>query len=906
MRHLRRIFLKFLSLFTNSRSEAELEREISAHLSLLEDEFLGKGMSSEDARLAARRAYGGVDRAKQLHRDERSYSGVAQTLQDTRYTLRQLRKSKGFTIMAVLMLALGIGSTITIFSIVEAVLLRPLPFPHSDQLVVLSDVLHGAGPSGNGVEAGVTSGDLRNYVRYTRSFSSLGGYFQYMSFQLSGAGDAVEIKAARMSSGVFSALGVAPLLGRIFSPQDDEQRQQVAVLSYSIWKNRFHGDPSILGTKVILSRSPYIVIGVMPRNFEFPLVPGHLNRTELWTPLSLTEEELTTGAGTWHFNMVGRLKPGITVRQAQDDAELVAQETMRNYPASMHSMRISALVRPLHQETVEQVRPLLRTLFLAVTVVLVIACANLAGLMLIRAIRRRREIAVRLALGARPGTLVRQTMLESFVLSLTGGMIGMGAAALALRVSVSLLPETLPQINTIGLDMHVVIFALLLAVATGLICGMVPAFAAIRTNMNDALKEGGRTGTSSGGQARLRSLLVIGQIAVALILLTASGLLLRSFEKTRTVTLGFQPDHVLTGGFGLPDKQYTTQAKVDEFDHELLRRLEQSPGVKEVGVTSLLPASGDNTQGTFVVEGHVPPNGDELNLAWPAQVFGNYFRAMDIRLLRGRLFTEDDTAKSQLVVIVNHKLAEHFWPGQDPIGKRLRRGSSDISSPWLTVIGEVDDVKQAAPDADVLEQTYQPVSQQAAAYGSLASPTMLNGNYGYIVLRTTLPSEQMENMLRETVRSIDGQLPLSRVQTMEQAISDSEAPRWFNTVLISSFALIAVLLAVLGIYSVIAFSVAMREQEMAIRMALGSQRSGILNLILFSGTKLAAVGCVLGLLGAAASSHLLRSFLFEISPFDPIVLILSAVAMLVLTLVASALPAVRAATINPMLSLRGE
>jgi putative ABC transport system permease protein len=374
----------------------------------------------------------------------------------------------------------------------------------------------------------------------------------------------------------------------------------VAVLSYATWQSRFHGDQNILGEKILLDRKPYVVIGVMPRNFEMPLAPGHLNRRELWAPMSFTENELApTSGANWSYSMVGRLKPGVSAAQAVSDADRVAKETVRNYPAFMAGLGIRPVVRPLQEETVEAARPLVRTLFLAVMVVLLIACANLAGLLLVRAIRSRREIAVRLALGASAGALLWQTILESLMLSFAGGLVGLIFASIALRVGVNLLPETLPRINEIGLDWSVIGFALGLALLTGVICGLVPAFAAIRTDVNDTLKEGGRTGTAGGGHARLRSALVIAEIAVALVLLTASGLLLRSFEKMREVNLGFQPDHTVAASYNLPRKQYGTQASIDAFNHELLRRLRQLPGTKSVGMTSFLPASGNNTNSVF-------------------------------------------------------------------------------------------------------------------------------------------------------------------------------------------------------------------------------------------------------------------------------------------------------------------
>src|SRR5947208_3567776 len=406
---------------------------------------------------------------------------------------------------------------------------------------------------------------------------------------------------------------------------------------------------------------------------------------------------------------------------------------MRSYPSFMSSLRIQAVVRSLREETVEQARQLVRTLFLATMVVLLIACANLAGLLLVRAIRRRREIAVRRALGAPAGALLREAVLESLVLSVTGGVLGLGLAAIALRVGVSLLPETLPRIEEISLDGQVVLFAIVLSVLTGVVCGLAPAFAALRTSVNETLKEGGRTGTAGGGHARLRSVLVVGEIAVALVLLAASGLLLRSFEKMRAVDLGFRPDHVLATSYSLPQKQYTRQAAVDEFNHELIRRLQQLPGVKSVGLTSFLPASGGNSNTAFIAEGYVAPKGGGMNLAMQVTVEGDYLQTIGVPLLSGRFFTPADTADTQLVAIVNHKLAEHCWPGSDPVGKRLRLGMQETKTPWVTVVGEVADVKEASPDVPSKEQYYEPVEQLEKSIGPYASPTDLNGNGGSIV-----------------------------------------------------------------------------------------------------------------------------------------------------------------------------
>lgn len=824
-------------------------------------------------------------------------------IQDLRYALRQLRKSLGFTLTAVLMLAFGIGATTAIFSIVEGVLLRPLPFPDPARLVLFGDVPEGVGDASGTYN--VTAPAARIYAREAHAFSALGA-FQQTGFELSGLGDAAQISASRLTASVFPALSVSPLMGRTFTQKEDEGSQQVVVLSYQMWHGRFHGDPRILGQTVQLDRKPYEIIGVMPRGFEFPLVPGQLNRSELWVPMSFTQGELEHGVGSWNYSMVGRLKPGVTPVQAVEDARPAAQEVMRGFPPAMGGLRIHPVIQSLTENTVGRARSLVRTLFLAVAVVLFIACANLAGLLLVRVIRRRREISVRLALGASGAAVVRQSLVEALLLSVGGGLLGLALASAALRAGLRFLPESLPRVSEIGLDWKVACFALLLAVLTGLLCALIPAVAAARTGVNEALKEGGRTGSGGGGHARLRSALVIAELAVALVLLTASGLLLRSFEKLRSVDLGFRTDHTLTAFYGLPHQQYSTQAAVDAFNTTLLTKLRQLPGVQAVGLTNLLPIGGGNDNTVFVPEGYVPPKGSDMIVAWPPQVLGDYFRASGIPILRGREFTEADRAGTPLVVIVNRTLAERYWPGQDPIGKRLRIGVPESPTPWMTVVGEIADIKQTSADSETKNQFYMPPSQFKAAIGSFAPPDAIFGNYGSIVLRSALPPEQMADSLRAVVHSIDPQLPLTHIQSMEQVVAEGQASRRFNTVLISGFAAAAVLLALLGIYSVIAFSAALRTHELAIRLALGSQRASVMRLVLISGAQLGLAGCGIGAIGAVFATRLLRSILFEVDPLDPAVIVSAAVLIFVLALAASLVPARRAASIEPIQALRAE
>lgn len=825
-------------------------------------------------------------------------------ISDLKLAVRQLTKSPGFTITALLMLAFGIGATTAIFSVVDGILLRPLSFPNPGRLVTLGDEIGGANWHSFG-QGPVSATDAVAYTRNTHSFASLGAY-QIEQIELSGTGEPAQITAARMTPGTFAVLGVSPLIGRLFTPQEDTQKAQVAVLSYPTWKIRFDGNREILGRKILLNREPFVVIGVMPRTFEFPIAAGIVSRCELWTPMSYTAEELDPEDGAnWSWQMVGRLDPGVTIAQAQSDAERVAQDIMRNRPAAIATFRIRAMVHPLGEVTVERAKPLLQLLFLAVVVVLLIACANLAGLLLVRAIQHQREIAVRMALGAPPGALLRQTLLESLSLSLAGGVLGIGLAALAVRLGRSWVPASLPRIDDIRLNWPVAAFALALAMLTGLLCGLAPAFAALRTNVNTALKEGGRSGSASGNHARLRSALVVAEVAIALMLLAASGLLLRSFLRTMEANLGFNPDHAVAALYSLPREQYGNQAKVDAFDAKVLERLRRLPAVEAAALSTALPGTGTAIWEPFVAEdGTVARKGTTAGA--PFEVVGDFFHAAGIRLLRGRLLTDEDSAEAPLVVVVNRELAEYLWPGESPIGKHIRAGTLQMQTPWMTVVGEVANAKLHSPDQDAGAQYYVPLAQREKDVGSFASPDDINGNAGFILVRSALPPQQMESALRETVRTVDPLLPLTNVETLKQVVARSEASRRFNTILVSSFALAALLLAVLGIYSVIAFSTAARVQEMAIRMALGAERSGIVKLVLRSGLKLGLWGALLGLSGVIAASDLLRSFLFDVSRFDPLTLIAAAAVVLLLAIAASVLPARRAASVDPNKALRGE
>ena len=827
---------------------------------------------------------------------------MKQLLADIKYALRQLRRSPGLTLTAVFTLAFGIGATTAIFSIVEGVLLRPLPFRNPGRLVAVGDAIEGLDAQGDLMMT--TCPGIRMYGGGTHALEGVGGYAD-TGYELSGVSEPARIRGARLTSNVFPLLGVGPLMGRTFTAQEDEGKAQVVVLSYQMWRSRLNGDPNVLGETILLDRKSYQVIGVMPRDFEFPLTPGQMNRSELWVPMSFTPDELANPT-RWDMNAIGRLKPGLSALQAAQDLEPAAQEIMRSVPPTMGTLKFHPVVKGLGEKTVAQARPLVRMLFWAVAAVLFIACMNLAGLLLVRVIRHRREIAVRIALGASGAAVMRRSLIEALVLSAGGGLFGLTLADVAVQFGVSFLPESLPRVSAITLDWKVVGLAVGLSMLTGLVCGLIPALSAARVSVNDSLKEAGRTGTETAGHARLRSALVIAEIAAALVLLIAAGLLIRSFDRMRSVDLGLKPDHVLTASYSLPEQHYSTQAAVDAFDSSLLRKLGELPGVQYAGRTSALPATGGNNNWqAFVPEGYSAPRGTIVQ-AWASKVAGQYFGAAGIPIVRGRDFAAADRGGAPLVVVVNRTLAERYWPGQDPIGKRVHLGLPETVLPWMTVVGEIADVKQTGADAETQAQLYWPSEQNSDLHGPDEKASFISGGFGTLVLRTRLSPEQMIGSLRSVVRSIDPQLPVNHVQSMEQVVNEGQASRRFNTVLVSSFALAAVLLAVMGIYSVIAFSAALRTQELAIRLALGAQRGGVLRLVLVSGAKLGLAGCVIGAVGAVFATRLLGSLLFNVNPLDPLVLVLAALAIFLLALGASVVPARRAASIQPMQALRME
>ncbi len=818
-------------------------------------------------------------------------------MRDLQLAVRQMRKTPGFYLTAILTLALGMGATIAIFSLVEGILLRPLPFANPDRLVIVGDHL------GNGPNPGVTAREIATYEDATTAFSSMGG-FAAKDYELSGEATPQLINGARLGAGVFQALSVAPLLGRVFTKQEDDGDAPVAVISYALWVNRYHRNAQVVGRSIELDRKAYSIIGVMPRSFEFPLLPGRLNQAQVWAPLSLTAEELSDkNVGAWMYRMVARVKDGVTMQQAALDAHRVSQQIMRDFPASMKSIHIRGDALSLREQTVATTRPVLRALLVAVLVVLLIACANVAGLLLVRAIGRRREYAVQVALGAPTSAILRQSVLTGLMLGVAGGALGVGLAAVAVRTTLHLLPDSLPRVDSIAMDPVVMIFALVLAIATGALCSVAPAFAATRASVIANLKEAGRSGTGGASHGWLRSFLVVAEIAIALVLLTTAGVFLRSYRRMLAVNPGFEPEHVVAANYQLPLEQYATQTSADNFNRAVIDRLMTKPGVVAAGITNSLPTANNGGLAAYTVEGQ-PAAAWKLTFAAFVITYGDYFRAMGIPLLAGRYFTPEDRASAQLVVLVNEAMAKHCWPGQSALGKRIHVGNPQKGYPWATVVGVVGNTLLGPRDTPVADEWYMPAEQPAILYGSTAPENLVQPAGGYIVLRSSLDPEQMVHVLRSSVAEVDPLLALDQVASMKEAMANVEAPRRFNTDLMTGFAATALLLALTGIYAVVAFSVTLRAREIAIRMALGAERGSIARMVLLSGVKLALLGCALGVLGSLAVSRLVGAFLFGVSATDPLVYAVTIATMLVIAILASALPAKRAASADPVEALR--
>jgi len=809
-------------------------------------------------------------------------------LQDLRYSLRRLIKSPGFSLVVVITLALGIGANTAIFSAVDAILLRPLPYPEPSRLVTINHYY----PTLNDLKAPVSAPGFRDYQQRTRSFASMAVESNWNA-NLTGVGDPVRLQGSRVTGRLFSTLGVPALLGRTIQPGEDSLgRDHVVVLSYGLWQRMFGGQRSVVGSRLSLNGESYDVIGVMPTEFR-----DFFNRNaDLWAPVSFTAEQLNEGRTNEWLNLTARLKPGITLEDAGRELSALSTQLKQDYAEYAPSWSLTA--EPLSRLASGDIRPALLVLLGAVGFVLLIACANVANLLLARAAGRTREIAVRTAIGATRERLVRQLLTESVMLSLAGGALGLVLAWGGLRALLALKGGNLPRADEIGIDGNVMLFTLAISVFTGLLFGLAPALHFSSLDLHGSLKEGARGATSDGSTHAVRRALVVAELALALTLLTGAGLLVKSFGRLQNVDPGFDPDNLLSFNIALPATRYRSDTAQIAFFDAVLPRLAQVPGIKAIGATSVLPFSGSWTTSSLEIEGYQTPRGEPGPWGDRRDVSAGFFEAMRIPLLEGRILTEDDRAGTRRVAVIDDEFVRRYWPHENPIGKRITfgppAGAADTSSrEWIEIVGVVGHTKHEGLAAEPRIQYYLPYRQEVR-------PALT------VVARTSGDPARYVNALRSVVRSVDTDQPISQVRTMDELLEQSVGQRKLSMLLLTLFSGIALLLASVGIYGVMSYSVAQRAREIGVRIALGAERRDVLRMVLRQGMRLAFAGVALGLVAALVLTRVIASQLYEVQATDPTTFVLVASLLTAVALAANLIPAMRATRVDPAVVLRDE
>jgi putative ABC transport system permease protein len=798
-------------------------------------------------------------------------------LRELRQTLRTLRRSPGFSAAVVLVLGLGIGANTAIYSVFDAVILRPLPYPAPDRIVMLPGAHQ---PEEMGEE--ISPGNFLDWRRQTRSFAQL-GVWAPGTLNLMQDGRPERLRAAQVTPGALAAIGTKPLLGRLFLPEEEREDSRLAILSHAFWRSHFAGDPGVVGRTIRLSGLEYPVVGVMPPEFRFPQ-----SDVQLWVPFRFTPARAKDRQSRWIYG-VGRLADGVSIGAAQRELDGVTAALAAQFPADNKGWGVRVV--GLQEHLVGRVRPALFLLLATVLLVLVVACANIANLQLARAAGRRTEMAVRSAMGASAPALVRQLLLEAMTLSLLGGVAGALLAKASLRALVALAPMGIPGLGTVGIDSRVLAFTAGTSVLTGLFFGLVPALSAWKSDLARDLSRGGRTG-GPGGSSRVRRAVTITEVAAALVLLVGATLLLGSLSRLRRVAPGFDPRGVTTMEVVLPPTRYADDARLAAFFRELSERASRLPGVEAAGGTSQLPLSGANSTEGYVVEGQAPEDPNEIPEAAVRTVTPGYFAALRIPVIAGRDFSHRDTAGSARVVVVNRAFARRHWPGADALGKRLRfAGSNGRSDPW-EVVGVVGDIHHSRLDAPAVPEIY-------ANYEQGPQDSMV------LAVRSGSGGPALAAALRAEVARLDPEQPVFNLRTMDRVLAESTSEARFYTTLLTAFAGLALLLAAVGIYSVIAYSVEQRRHEIGIRAALGAQRVQLLELVVKEGMTLAAFGIAAGLLVAAAVTRGMSGLLYGIRPHDPLVFAGTAMLLFAVALAASLVPALRAARVSPVSALKG-
>jgi putative ABC transport system permease protein len=881
MSKLRGWIIRLGGFFSRRPNDQSLEDEIESHLQMQTEDNLRLGLSPEEARRQAVIKFGSIEAAKEAYRDQRSVPALETLRQDLRYACRMFCKNPAFSAVAVITLALGIGANTAIFSVCNAVLLNPLPYAEPDRIVILWERKE------SGTLQGVAPANFVDWRTASRSFSEMAA-LKSSSFILSGQNDAVQLAGAGVSSNFLSLLGVRLAMGRSFLPEEDLPGQnRVAILSHRIWQERFGADQQITGKQITLDDNSYRVVGVLPVDFKFASNAADFearSQADVWVPIALDSQNLQRG--THPLRVIARLKPGMELSQAQAELNVTAANLAQLYPENNRGKGIVAV--PLTEQITANVKVALRTLLGAVGLLLLIACANVANLLLSRAATREREMTVRVALGASRMRLAKQLMTESLFLASIGGIAGLFLALAATWVLSSHLPADLSRAAGLTVDARVLLFTAAISLATGILFGVVPLLTG-RVNLGESLKQSNRV--TDRLQSGVRNGLAVTQIAIAIVLLIGAGLMAKSFWTLVHVEPGFRTENIMTAQLSLPKSRYPDNRRIAAFERELLESLRGRSGVQSAGFATYLPLSGSDNDWSFFILGRPPLPIGTYNMAKYRPVSAGYFETIGIPLLRGRSFAQSDTADSQWVVIINNSMAHEYWGTENPIGQQLH-----FAGPTpRTVIGIVGDVRHEGLNGGTKPEMYVPVEQAPRTEGG-----------PILVVRTSDNSGVAAAELRAAISAIDYAIPIDRIETMDQIVSGSVAQPRFRTIIFATFSLLALVMASIGIYGVMNYLVIQRTREFGIRLSLGASQTDVLRLVLGRAAKLIAVGTCLGLAGSVFLTRWIASFLFGTTPLDQLTFIVVPMLLGVVALAASYVPARRATQVDPMVVLRSE
>jgi predicted permease len=866
----------------------DIEEELRVHVEMATEENLKRGMKPAEARAAVLKSFGNPNRKAELGYDVRGGGALEALWQDLRYGARMLRKQPAFTLVAMLTLSLCIGANTTIFSIVNTVLLRPLPLPEPERLMTFWH----SEPARGLTQLNLTHRFFAYYRERSQTFEKLAAY-EGASQTLTGTGEPELLLGARVTYGYFETLGLGPIYGRTFLPEEDTPgKNNVVILSNELWQRRFGGDPAVVGRTIKFNDQPQIVVGIMPPGFDFPHPSERSDMSDhmqFWIPYGLNPKNFNS----WNMSAIGRLKPGQTRAAVEGEIAAVWGGFARLNeselgPTNTLGPNATAVVLPLEQHLARDVRRPLLVLLGAVAFVLLIACANLANLLLARAASRRRELAVRQCLGASSTRIGRQLLTESLLLAFTGAAGGLALATWSVWALKSLSAANIPRLELVSLDWTVLLYTLAITIFTGLMCGLAPALRGARINLQEAIKEGAR-GSASGSHRRLNNTFVVAQLALSLVLLIGAVLLLQSFRNLLAVNPGFQPQNMLMGQLLLPANRYASDAQVLNFFDQLLERVRAIPGVRSAGMSQVSPFSGRGQGGPYTIEGQEQRDGDMFKSAQLRRVTLDYFTTMGMPILRGRSFAPTDNETASSVVIVDETLARTSWPQTDPIGRRLRIGGDRL----LTVVGVVPSVKYRSLNEETRPHIYRPLPQWVSRGMTL-------------VIRTTDDSSALIPAVRREVARLDAELPFFKVSTVDEAMAQTLGTKRLINLLLTSFAALALLLSLLGIYGVMSLNVGSRRSEFGIRLALGANSADVLQLVVGQGMRLALLGVTLGLGAAYGLTRLIETLLFGVKANDPLIFAGSAIILSLAALAACYFPARRATMVDPLVAMRNE